>query len=229
MSNYKRSFLALIFGSFLFYFFQAQLQKAEETKYYPYWHERASLFKLLPNTKNEIIFLGDSITDGCEWSEIFEDLRIKNRGIGGDTTDGVIDRLDEVVESYPSKIFLMIGVNDLAQGKTLDQVVINIKRIIQVIQEKTPKTKIYLEGILPVNPDFGLNKNHTNKTAEIISINNSLKQVAQASGKTYVDLYSLFRTEDNKLNPDYTNDGLHLTGKGYLLWKSELKKYLKGK
>lgn len=227
MSNYKRSFLALIFGSFLLCFFQAQAQKAEETKYYPYWHERASLFKLLPNTKNEIILLGDSITDGCEWNEIFEDPRIKNRGIGGDTTDGVIDRLDEVVESHPSKIFLMIGVNDLAQGKTVDQVVSNIKRIIQIIQEKTAKTKIYLEGILRVNPDFDLNKDHTNKTAEIISVNNSLKQIEQASGNTYVDLYSLFKTEDNKLNPDYTNDGLHLMGKAYLLWKSEIEKYLR--
>ncbi|MFW6129326.1 MAG: GDSL-type esterase/lipase family protein [Candidatus Aminicenantaceae bacterium] len=197
-----------------------------ETKHYPYWHQKVSLFKQLPNTKNEIIFLGDSITDGGNWTELFKDLRIKNRGINGDTTDGILDRLDEITESNPLKIFLMIGINDLADGKSIEYITNNIKRIIKTINKDSPETQIYIESILPVNSDFGQFKNHTNKTTEIIIINNALQKYARSQGITYIDLFSLFATEKNKLNPEYTNEGLHLTGAGYLLWKSAIEKFI---
>jgi lysophospholipase L1-like esterase len=180
----------------------------------------------LPNEANEIIFLGDSITDGCNWSELLHDLRVKNRGISADITDGVLDRLDEVVESKPLKIFLMIGVNDLARGRTVDSIVKNIKRILDSIHEETPRTEIYLESLLPVNAVFGLAKNHTNKTAEILAVNAALKKIAKNAKINFIDLHSLLKTESGLLDPEYTNDGLHLTGKGYLVWKSAIEKYL---
>ena len=163
-------------------------EKKQEEKYYPYWNQRATLFRILPDTEDEIIFLGDSITDGCNWGEMLHDLRVKNRGINGDVTDGVIERLDEVVESFPLKIFLMIGINDLANGKTIEYIVNNIKRIVKTIQEKSPDTKIYLESLLPVNPDFDMFENYTNKRAEVISINKSLKKISKVYGITYIDL-----------------------------------------
>ena len=145
--------------------------QAEKSKYRPSWYQRVSLFQLLPNDKDEIIFLGDSITEGCNWSEIFHDKRIKNRGIGGDVTKGVLDRLDEIVESKPLKVFLMVGINDLAAGKTEKEVVTNIKKIIKSIQRRSAETEIYLQSILPVNSVFGMFPNFTNKTDEIRAIN----------------------------------------------------------
>lgn len=216
-----------VIGIFVLFGFQVLSQEKQEIKYYPYWHQKETHFRSLPNEANEIIFLGDSITDGCNWSEMFHDLRIKNRGISADITDGVLDRLDEVVESKPLKIFLMIGVNDLARGKTVDHIVRNIERILDTIQKETPRTEIYLESLLPVNPVFELAKNHTNKTAEIIAINTDLKKMAKDRKLTFVDLHSLFKTESDMLNPEYTNDGLHLTGKGYLVWKSAIERYLR--
>ncbi len=204
----------------------AQPESKLENEHYPYWEQKASLFKRLPNTKNEIVFLGDSITDGCNWTELLQDLRIKNRGISGDTTDGILDRLDEITESNPLKIFLMIGINDLADGKSIEYTTNNIKRIIKTINKNSPETQIYIESILPVNSDFGQFKNHTNKTTEIILINNALQKYARAQGITYIDLFSLFATKENKLNPEYTNEGLHLTGAGYLLWKSAIEKFI---
>jgi lysophospholipase L1-like esterase len=224
--RYKKIILFSILGVFVLFGFQAQSQEKQKTKYYPYWHQKETHFRSLPNEANEIIFLGDSITDGCNWSEMFHDLRIKNRGISADITDGVLDRLDEVMESKPLKVFLMIGVNDLARGKTVDYIVRNIERILVTIQKETPQTGIYLESLLPVNPVFELAKNHTNKTAEIIAINAALKKMAEDRKLTFVDLHSLFKTESNRLDPEYTNDGLHLTGKGYLVWKSAIEKYL---
>jgi len=224
--RHRKIFLFSI-AIFLLFGFEAQSQEKEKNKYYPYWHQKETHFRSLPNEANEIIFLGDSITDGCNWSEMFHDLRIKNRGISADITDGVLDRLDEVVESKPLKIFLMIGVNDLARGKAVDYIVRNIERILDSIQKETPQTEIYVQSLLPVNSVYGLAKNHTNKTAEIIAINAALKKMAKDRKLTFVDLHSFLKTESNLLDPEYTNDGLHLTGKGYLVWKSAIEKYLR--
>lgn len=224
--RHRKIFLFSI-AIFLLFGFEVQSQEKEKNKYYPYWHQKETHFRSLPNEANEIIFLGDSITDGCNWSEMFHDLRIKNRGISADITDGVLDRLDEVVESKPLKIFLMIGVNDLARGKAVDYIVRNIERILDSIQKETPQTEIYVQSLLPVNSVYGLAKNHTNKTAEIIAINAALKKMAKDRKLTFVDLHSFLKTESNLLDPEYTNDGLHLTGKGYLVWKSAIEKYLR--
>ena len=224
--RYKKIIISSIFGLVVLLGFQGLSQEKQETKYYPYWHQKETHFRLLPNETDEIIFLGDSITDGCNWSEMFHDLRVKNRGISADITDGVLDRLDEVVESKPLKIFFMIGVNDLARGKTVNSIVKNIERILDAIHEETPRTEIYLESLLPVNPVFGLAKNHTNKTAEILAVNAALKKISKDRHINYIDLHSLLKAESDLLNPEYTNDGLHLTGKGYLVWKSAIEKYL---
>lgn len=87
-----------------------------------YYHQRVSLFRSLPQTKDDIIFLGNSITDGGEWSELFADLSIKNRGISGDNSAGVLNRLDEVYSRHPVKVFLLIGTNDLARNLSPDSV-----------------------------------------------------------------------------------------------------------
>jgi hypothetical protein len=79
-----------------------------------YYDQRKSLFEKLPDTRKEIIFLGNSITDGCEWSELLADRHVKNRGISGDVTAGVLNRIREITASKPAKVFLLIGINDLA-------------------------------------------------------------------------------------------------------------------
>jgi lysophospholipase L1-like esterase len=204
-----------------------QVAEKQVSEHGTYWHQKASLFKLLPNARDEIIFLGNSITDGCEWAELFGDSNIKNRGISGDVTDGVLDRLDEIVESKPKMIFLMIGVNDLARGKSEEYIVTNIKKIVNNIRSASPKTRIYIESVLPVNPAFERFENHVNKTAEILNINKMLQDLARESEITYIDIHLLLADENNLLRPKYTNDGLHLTGAAYLVWKSAIEGYIK--
>jgi len=224
--RYPRQSIILAAAFMVFISLSCQEPYENENTFYPYWHQRVSLFKMLPNSENEIIFLGDSITDGCNWEEMFQDKRIINRGISGDLTSGVLHRLEEVVESKPLKVFLMIGINDLADGKIEREVVYNIEQIVKIIHRKSPDTEIYLQSLLPVNKDFKIFENHINKTEEIIRINTALKNFSNINDITYIDLYSLFVTKDQKLNPDYTNDGLHLTGAGYLVWKSAVEKYI---
>ena len=102
-----------------------------------YYYHKKEHFESLPDTEHEIIFLGNSITDNAEWAELFGNPNIRNRGIGGDDTDGVLERLEEVVSSRPDKIFIMIGTNDLAYLKSKEHVVENYKRILDRISEES--------------------------------------------------------------------------------------------
>ena len=198
----------------------------EQPKFSTYYYQKKSLFEILPDTKNEIIFLGNSITDGCEWSELFKNPNIKNRGISGDITDGVLFRLDEVVRSNPAKIFIMIGVNDLARNKSPEYILTNYSKILAAIKEKSPKTHVYVQSVLPVNDEFGMFGNHTSKSKEIKQVNEGLISMARNFDNTYIDLTETFSDNNGKLRKELTNDGLHLTAKGYLAWKDEIKKYL---
>ena len=187
-----------------------------------YYYHRKEHFESLPDTENEIIFLGNSISDQCEWAELFGNPMIKNRGIGGDDTDGILERLDEVTASQPAKVFLMIGTNDLAYGKGTAHVLENIEKILDKIKADSPGTLVYVQSILPV--DDGLH--YTRDNEQIDEINNALPEMALQRGYEYIDLHSVFRNEDGILDPEYSYDGLHLNGKGYLHWKEEIKDHI---
>lgn len=201
---------------------------AQSEKFGTYYNQRRTLFELLPDTKKEIVFLGNSITDGGEWIELFNNKHCKNRGISGDVTEGVLFRLDEVTHSKPAKVFLLIGINDLARGTSKDTVFANICKIAENIRISSPKTKVYIQSIFPVNTSFGKFENHVNKGEEVIFINTGLKKWCIENGFFYVDLYSQLVTPGTDLlNPEFTNDGLHLLGEGYLKWAEVIKPLLK--
>ena len=201
----------------------------QEAQHSPYYYQKKSLFELLPNQAHEIIFLGDSITDGCEWAELFCNKKIINRGISGDTTDGVLARLGEVLESSPKAVFMMIGVNDLGGGKSVEYILDNLGKIIKKIKKISPGTKLYVQSILPVSDKFNQFPTYTDKNKEIISVNRTLESICRKTDTVYIDLHSLFAGENGKLDPAYTNEGLHINGKGYLLWKSVIQKFVNPK
>jgi hexosaminidase len=184
-----------------------------------YYHQRVSHFSTLPKTKNDIIFLGNSITDGAEWSELFADNHIKNRGISGDISAGVLNRIDEITSRKPAKVFLMIGINDLSRNTSTDSIFKNIIRIASYLKQESPSTKLYIQSLLPVNDVYKKFGGHTNKGEQIKQLNANLKQNAEAFHYTYIDLHTSFCDANGKLIKEFTNDGLHLKGDGYLLWK----------
>ena len=199
----------------------AQLKKPifPESLFSTYYYQRVSHFETLPKTKSDIIFLGNSISDGAEWSELFNDTRIKNRGISGDFTAGVLNRLDEISTRKPKKVFLLIGVNDLARNISTDSIFKNIMQIARYLKQETPSTKLFIQSLLPVNDTFKTFAGHTSKGEQIKSLNDNLKLNAATNLYTYIDLYSSFVDEGGKMDKKFTNDGLHLKGDGYLLWK----------
>lgn len=189
----------------------------------PFYWDKKSHFENLPKSETEIIFLGDSLTDLCEWSEVFSNNCIKNRGICGDTTDGILNRITNIVESQPQKIFLMIGINDLCQEREILEILNNYQLILSTLKEKTPNTKVYIQSLLPVNSQ-GLIDNKINK--KVIEVNTSLKEIAKSFSFQYIDLFTSFLDKNNRLDPCYTSDGVHLNGEGYLVWKKIIEKYV---
>ena len=201
--------------------------QANPHKYSTFYYQRATLFAQLPVYHSDIIFLGNSITNGCEWSELFNNRHVKNRGISGDIVQGVYDRLEPIIKGKPEKIFLEIGINDLATGTSPDSIVKGINKIADRVKRESPRTKLFIQSLLPVNNTFSTFKEHTSKGQEVIDTNKKLQALCLKNHLVYIDLYDSFKEQgDDKMNPKYTNDGLHLLGPGYLLWKKIVTPYV---
>ncbi|HEY9302317.1 MAG TPA: GDSL-type esterase/lipase family protein, partial [Phormidium sp.] len=183
-----------------------------------YYLDRRSLFEIIPQSRNDIVFLGDSLIERCEWSEILENPNIKNRGISGDSLYGMLKRLDQVTATRPKKIFLMIGINDVISNQTLEEIVRKYKLALANIKQSSPATQVYIQSVLPVNSRFKTPVDNN----QIFLLNRELRVLAEQFNYQYIDLYSFF-TIDNQLAYRYTNDGLHLNGEGYGAWKEIIK------
>lgn len=185
-----------------------------------HWEVTKSLYDVLPNDPDDIIFLGNSITFGCEWAELFHNPRIKNRGINGDNTEGILERLTQITETKPDKIFIETGTNDLALNMGINEICANYNTIIDRIKLSTPGTKVYIHSVLPTY-------NQTDrKNDSIIALNKKLQNMAHEKSVKYLNLFDGFTDSDGNLNMNLSYDGLHLNGQGYLVCKRLIEKYL---
>ncbi|HTS45244.1 MAG TPA: GDSL-type esterase/lipase family protein [Puia sp.] len=189
-------------------------------EHYP---QRVAQFEKEPVVTGKIIFLGNSITEMGRWDKLTGDSTVVNRGIGGDITYGVLKRLDDIIRRQPSKLFILIGINDI--GKDIPDAVItdNIRKIIRRVQNESASTIIYLESILPVNPDRTNFPQHYDKNQHIVSTNALLKNLAAETKINFIDTHSFFSDEEGKLKKEYTIEGLHINPKGYDAWIKFLK------
>jgi lysophospholipase L1-like esterase len=199
-----------------------QTYKSRGTAMYdsPFYRDKKSHFETLPKIERKIMFLGDSLTDLCEWAEILKDDQIINRGICGDTTDGILNRINNIVESKPKKLFLMIGINDLNQGVPVEDVANNYQLILETLKDQVPEVQIFIQSLLPINNQL---RNH-DVNQKIIDLNYKLKQLAETFSFQYINLLSAFLDKNNQLDAAYTSDGVHLNGQGYLIWKEIIEK-----
>ncbi|MDJ0582238.1 GDSL-type esterase/lipase family protein [Crocosphaera sp.] len=171
-------------------------------------------------SSENIVFLGDSLTEYGEWKKLFNNEQIINQGIGGDTTAGVLNRIDETIITQPKKIFIMIGVNDLGNERiTVDEIIMNYKKILTLFQEQTPETEVYIQSVLPIN---NRDYNSIVNNQDVINVNEQLKKLARQFKYQYIDLHRYFIDEENQLKPKYTNDGVHLNEQGYNLWAEKI-------
>jgi lysophospholipase L1-like esterase len=186
-------------------------------------------FRAFPPGKKDIVFLGNSITFWGDWGERFKKLKIKNQGIPGDITFGVLDRIHEVISGKPSKVFILIGINDIARHIPDSVIIRNYIRIIDRIRAGSPATKIFFQTLLPTNASFHALTSHYHKEKDILEINAALRKIASEKKIGLIDLYAHFADASGNLIKDYSWDGVHLTQKGYAQWVKILKEghYLK--
>jgi len=191
-----------------------------------FYSQRTSLFDILPVDSTNIVFLGNSLTNGCEWHELLGDARIVNRGINGDIASGISARLEPVLKGKPDKIFLMAGINDVSHHISADSIAHDVAAILDSIITRSPNTRIYLQSCLPFNESFKRWKNLEGTQQTIIDLNKRLEQLADERDIVWINLYPLFSDGNDNLKPELTNDGLHLLGPGYLIWKDAIRKYV---
>lgn len=175
------------------------------------------------------VFLGDSITQGYNVYEYFSDMLVYNRGIGGDTTSGVLKRLKEsVYDLNPKKVILLIGTNDYTMlNATAEDVCKNLEKIIDHIRNNLPDVEILLQSIYPISQ---MNSPKIDKlsvgqrTNEVIDQTNEM--LKNLKGVTYIDIASQLKDNQGNLKLDYTVEGLHINEQGYSKITEILNSYL---
>lgn len=172
----------------------------------------------------DLIFLGDSITQGWEgsgkgaWAKYYGDRKAMNAGIGGDQTQHVLWRLDNgnIEGIKPKLAVIMIGTNN-SGGNTSEDIAAGIKAIVAKLRDKLPQTKILLLGVFPRGdkPD--------NKQRQVnIGANELAKTVADGKNVFYLDIGDKFLQPDGTLTKEIMPDYLHLSEQGYEIWAKSI-------
>ena len=183
----------------------------------PQYAEREARFMRFSGESADLCCLGDSITQLFEWQDAFPGLRVVNRGIGSDTTAGILARLDSVAATNPKVVSIMAGSNDTAQeGWTPEGVGENFTAILEALHTRLPDTTVIVSSMLPTSAA------HPLRSEDIGAINQELKARCGELNVVYLDLFQLFADEEGNLRPEYNRDGIHLTPAGYALWLSHL-------
>ncbi|MNK22069.1 GDSL-like Lipase/Acylhydrolase [compost metagenome] len=225
----NKSFVVFALASLL-WFSEAEAQtKPYDSTYRPgKYKELVQKFNAEPIAKKEYVFLGNSITAGTDWSKLLNLPQAKNRGISGDITFGVLERLQEVIDRKPAKVFVLIGINDISRDIPDSLILRNYKKIIERIRKGSKRTQIYFYTLLPVNASFEKFKNHYGKDEHILYLNDEIRKF-KAKKVDVIDLYPYFLDSDKKLRAELTKDGLHLIPAGYEVWAKVLNEggYLK--
>ena len=182
-----------------------------------HYPKRIAEFKANSLNFNEIVFIGNSITEqGEDWRLKVNNPKARNRGISGDTSDGIIARLNEITFYKPKKLFLLIGINDLFHNpNAVEKIHENILKIVDEINSKSPITQIFVQTVLPTTTE--------NLIPIIKELNTLLENSAVGKPFDFINLQQRFVLLDGKMNMDFSSDGVHLNEKGYKIWSEIIK------
>lgn len=177
--------------------------------------------------KESIVFLGDSITSRYDLNKYFPNYNVYNSGIAGNMTKDILENMENRVFAYnPTKVFILIGTNDLVySGLDNDGIKNNIEEIINKIYEKNSNIKIYMESIYPVNNSINKEIVETRTNENIKDLNNKIEKICN-NKCTYINMYDNLTDKNGNMKRIYTVDGLHLNKIGYKVITNKLIKYL---
>jgi lysophospholipase L1-like esterase len=186
-----------------------------------YWMEKKSFFDAL-GTYASTVMIGDSLTDGAEWKEMFPGSAVVNRGVDGDTSAGVLRRMDGITAARAKKAFVMIGINDFKEGRTVDAVFEDYRTIVSALGKSG--MRVFVQSTLMCNAAKAEWIGCAAIQGKIRDLNRRLAGLASAK-VTYIDINAGL-TGPEGLRPDLTYDGVHLNGEGYRIWRDEISKFV---
>jgi|GEM_PF-861361 len=198
----------------------------EKTLNSAHWQKRNKEILEAKTNKYKTIFLGNSLTEMFDVQYYFNDTTILNCGIVGDFSEGLLKRSDAIIQLKPAKLFIEIGINDMIEKISLDEICRNYEKLIIKIRKGSPGTSIYIQSNLPVIINRpSLLTNNTDVNNLVIRQNKNLQDLAERHGCTFIDIYSKFIQEKN-IETLFIEDGIHLTPKAYKIWTSAVSPYL---
>jgi lysophospholipase L1-like esterase len=182
---------------------------------------RTSYFDIYKTKQANIVMLGDSITQAVAWHELLERNDAVNRGIRGDSTEGMLNRLHYVYKLKPKIVFLMGGINDIKSNEAApEEIARNHRRIVTELIDR--QIKPVITSTLYVSPS---ERKHKKINKKVDELNNLLKKLSDEKGLSFIDLNSKLANRDS-LAEKYTIDGVHLLGNAYQIWGDEISKVL---
>lgn len=185
------------------------------------------IYKYSPDIEQKIIFLGNSITAAFQIAEFLPGYNIRNRGISGNTTNDILNRIDDIAGIKPVKVFIMMGINDIVENVPVKNLLDNYSQIIEKIKNQSPETKIFIQSILPVSKSasvfFSGDENKINQMID--EVNQKLIQMAKERNLVYIDLNDVFMSK-GELKDEYSWDGIHINARGYERWFEHIKPYI---
>ena len=186
---------------------------------YPYiWYKRVTF--LTANRSSEsghVVFVGDSITDGCDLATYYPTLDAYNRGIAGDTTGGLLHRMDMSIYALnPSLVVLLIGTNDYERSvaHTNEYILRNYERILSDIHSRMPDMPVIVQSVYPI-ADVSFHDHYRYGHGHIEALNQGIQALCAQYGYVYADVYSLLVAGDEQMDMRYSADGLHPNDDGY--------------
>ncbi len=178
-----------------------------------------------------VVLVGDSITEGFSVAKYFPGRRVLNRGIGADVigndlpkTDkrGVLKRLDEsIFDCSPCDVFLLIGINDLGDGHSPEVIEAGYREILQRVKAHSPTLRVHIQSVLPTRGTFAKHN------ANVNDVNRRLQKLAKEFGYDFIDLHSQMTDDKGELKKEFTVEGLHLTDPAYKVWKAQIERTMK--
>lgn len=163
---------------------------------------------------DDAVFFGDMIVSGIgeygylDTSRIFSDNNL--------TTDKALNSVSSVAAANPSKVYVLVGLNDLNYGtRSGENVAERIGSIVESLKEAIPSVKVYVVSLLPITQSFEAKSNVKITQAAIDEANSTLAARATEYGMTFIDIADAFKDESGYLNTDVSTGGYNLNHNYY--------------
>lgn len=200
----------------------------------PDWHalfqmhytQRVQNFREQNLQFQNVVLVGDSITEGFDVAKWFPERRVLNRGIGADVIGntlnpddkrGVLKRMDESFFDCAARdVFLLIGINDLGDSHSPETIEAGYREILECVKKQAPMLRVHVQSVLPTRGG------HAKHNANVLDVNKRLQKLAKEFEYNYIDLHSQMTDDKGELRKEFTADGLHLNAEAYKVWKAQI-------